>query len=206
MAASFPPSWQGLSNFRNASVLKIGYLGAVVTPVYSAFVLRIESLLDVDIGLPWVLIALFAGSFFLTIGHLLNELVCPILIKEFQSLDSYRLNLSNYVAQQSTIDEQVRRFQRLVSKDEFYKTFPEAPEGAAEIFSDAVAIVLNNETQREQYAKIAGELTGFEIIWNGENTSLMAVRATISALYAIAALIALILFLRQGCIVVLAIC
>ena len=92
-----PFTWAGLSALRTLSFLKIGYVGAIGIPI-AAYMLRNAQSVGMDVRLPVTLFWMYLGSMLLALGHLLNEIACPYLLKKFPVLHEFRAQLAQSFA------------------------------------------------------------------------------------------------------------
>lgn len=206
------PSWEWLSSFRSTAILKVGYLGSIVTPLVASFIVSYNSGIEwlnslllkfgapalSPIELPLNLILLFSGSLSLALGHILNELACPYVIKKYGSLEEYRSSVASYIHDQSTIYSAALESNKAHFKKEIMDKLSGDDEISA-ILSSKMAEVCSeeNEQHKAQEAVADETLENYDAYWKRLSNSFIVMRYTILSLYVIAAIISLTLVGRQ---------
>jgi hypothetical protein len=99
--------WESVSPLRSIVVLRVGYLGAAAVPViaYGIVLWNDWHPYRKPIHLPFNLFLTFLASTLLSVGHLLNEIFVPKLIKTYGTLHYYRRVLAEFVTNQKTITQ-----------------------------------------------------------------------------------------------------
>ncbi len=191
-------SWSNLSSLRTAGALKIGYIGLAIIPAVSFFIISINDYLGEasNIKLPWTLFLAFMGSIFLAIGHFLNEVLCPQLIKNHPSQELHRSSISKYIKDQTTILEEIMNRERRAIELELTEKFPLISAQAANDISSAVSEKLKHISEDSDQNRLS--FIDHDKVWDKENTSLLSARFFISALYLLSLVILATLIFSQS--------
>jgi hypothetical protein len=197
-----PFTWAGLSALRTVSFLKIGYLGAIGIPI-AAYILRSAQFFGISAYLPLTLFWMYIGSIALALGHLLNEIACPPLIKQFQTLHAFRAHLADSFAYQTTIHQAVKNNLKESIQNELWRD-SKIPSQDHKTLSEIVADVLTEVETVTNPGQENKEEIAPEKEWVTSNECRLLLRFSIVALYAVSALIIGILSVRQAGIVMLA--
>jgi hypothetical protein len=191
--------WESLGLLREIVALRVGYYGVFLIPILAYAVLewnRIAPFLIKDmppVELPKILFFIFLGSMFLALGHLLNEVLCPKLIKLHGTLHRYQSTLAEYVANQDAIFRAAQTAEQLIILHEIRMKLP-SEQGSPELEE------LTRRTAAATARAIAQSwqlpdsslplLTGHQKEWDAANTRLPVVRWAIATLYGLAAAVA----------------
>jgi len=198
------PSWQNLSALRTTPILSIGYAGAFLVPICAYFLISIPAFATT--ALPLSLFFLFIGSITLAFAHLLNEIMCPVLVKQHGTVDLYRLHLSAFLSQKSIIEQEVTKIKNNFAEQNLLETF--STMSIPSDISKKIAEVIGEKTQmlsdKSFYQDYGRELKNYKSIWQTQDQSCPGIRRLIAALYLIACLITLGLAVRQIMIVFIA--
>lgn len=204
-----PFTWAGLSSLRTVSFLRIGYIGAIAIPI-AAFALRKAQLLGLELHMPLTLFWMYLGSTLLALGHLLNEVACPYLIKKFPVLHEFRAQ----TAESFTLQAFIRRARQTDLSESVLDTLRhdgKIPVQDQHALAEEIAASLMSAAPRDETLshKEAGQasaewLPDPEALWTNANESLYVLRMGIVALYGTSALIVGYFSVRQFWIVLMA--
>jgi hypothetical protein len=199
-----PFSWAGLSSLRTVSILKIGYIGFVGIPVAAYILNLIQKKYGVEIHLPITLFWLYFGSTLLALGHLLNEVGCPQIIKRFSTLSEYRSHLAESFSNQHVICEAIKSslredIEEKLRIDQFRLDELLDSEEEKKALSEIIADVV----QKSDGHKDSGLQNHIrpETEWEDENKKFFLLRLSIVLLYGVSALVVTCFSIRQFAIV-----
>lgn len=198
-----PLKWEKLSEIRKIGILQLGYVGAVGVPIYANLISNIDI---VVIKLPWNLALLFLGSIILSIGHLLNEVYCPSVIKQYKNSTEYRSSiLSKLNLLKSATSENEKQAkevaQSFIAKMESTNGLSKP---AKKQLIEAIAKVRTEQNFSEETREIHAQLSKSSCDWDNENDdpSSRNLRGLITCCYYLAGMIALILMTHQLIVVI----
>jgi hypothetical protein len=190
--------WESLALLRSVSILRIGYLGVVVVPTLAYAIVEWNKLLpNHQIELPLALFLTFLGSTFLATGHLLNETLCPKLIKLHGTHHRYRMFLSEFISCEDTIFRAAETSEKLLVMEQLLAKLRDLGASPDQIglVAEATAAKILELLQVPQPDEPT--ITDHAEIWGTANNSRPVVRWIIAIFYGAAALIAGWLALRQ---------
>lgn len=180
--------WESLALLRNVSILRIGYAGVIVVPAISyGIVIWNGAYPEATVTLPLPLLVAFVASCFLAVGHLLNEVFTPKLIKIYGSLQRYEQVLAEIVKNRDVIYRASEATTRLVTTKRLRETFGDAPAEVLDDLSRAIA----GEVSVLQRTPEKGEATlaTYEDDWNAANIKALPLRITILVCYVAASVL-----------------
>ncbi len=191
--------WESLGVLREIVALRVGYYGVFLIPILAYAVLewnRISPYVIKDlppVELPKILFFMFLGSMFLAVGHLLNEVLCPKLIKLHGTLHRYQSSLAEYVDNQDAIFRATHTASALRFNEEIMMRLspghqsPELEDLVRRAAAALARVAVRNQELPDSNVPL---LTEHQKEWDAANKRLPIVRWTIAILYSLAAIVA----------------
>ena len=180
-------SWEILTGFRTASVLKIGYLGAIVVPAikYADPVLRSAGGNSSDLlGLS------FLASIALAVAHVANEIFCPHLLRVYPTFVLYHKAISEYT-QQHDIIATAQNKRRMTNLSREVGASLNVDDATRESLSQAIL-----STVDDLEPEPVSVLNTYEQDWEKANLSFAIVRLLVIFFYFVSAVLGLMLMYR----------
>lgn len=192
--------WESLGLLRRIATLRIGYFGTVFIALVAYGIEAWNQAFPAKrIALPVSMFFAFLGSALLTVGHLLNEILCPKVIKVHTSLREYQASVAAHVDHEDAIVGAGKASDRLRLANDMSGRLPanipdalrdrvaQAADALAQAFSDIAQLPSPNEPL----------VTNYRQVWEDANQALRGVRYVIGGCYIAAAVIGVGLLLQQ---------
>jgi hypothetical protein len=182
-------SWEKLSHFRTANILRMGYVIAFLVPPVSYVIITYNHIFPAHgVQLPKSMFLVFLGSLALAAAHLINQIACPNLIKTYGSLFVLSQSLARFAQEQAVIENAALQATKRTVSRAIRKSQNSLDDADVAALTQAVVEVAD---ELEEEAKEARPIDAYAAYWRKANTSLLAVRIVIALLYGTAAAIAL---------------
>jgi len=196
--AGFSCTWSNLSSLRTTSILQIGYIGMATIPTISFGITILNEIFPdgEKLSLPWTLLLAFFGSLFLALGHFLNEILCPQLIKKNPTPEFYRSSISEHIKDQSRMLANEMRKEKRSLDHELHDKFPALSLQAV----DEITLTISKKLKEidEDSSEAPSAFRDYESHWDKEDKSLPLGRRLIATFYAISSAILAILIVTYS--------
>lgn len=182
-------TWEALGAAREVSILRIGYFGSVVVPAL-AYGIEIWNRAHpaLRVALPDDFFITYLGTILLGMGHLLNELCVPRLVKMHGTLQGYEHALAEIAANRNVIFKAGQASAHFIALEKLRSAFsgevdPAIIERVAEVIGERVAEIDPSLVG----PKPEHVITAYAADWEEANQRYVALRILIVFLYVMAA-------------------